>query len=673
MRSRILLLLTLLAVLLLSNTATAQWLQTSGPSGGQVSSFVKTDNGWLAMIGQGLYKFENGRWTKQYDQWYGQLFQSGNTIISAHVSQAKVSTNGGSSWSDISLPSAAILTIGGNFYAQSGDTIFKSTDGMNWTLHARTPMESFGIVEHRGNLYTTAGFNGLMISKNLGETWQPLPEQPFSFAMEWYSTPNALYAIPYGGGLYRTTDEGVTWEPMNRNLYEGTVFEAVVGNGTDLFASDWNTTYQLKNDQWVEAPVAYIHSGLTIDGKIYMATNSGLMEYSNGKFTPMDEGIYVQNVSALGRVGNSLFARTNAGVYRTQDMGTTWEFNSTNHALDIASAQGSIVIRGTSILRSTDEGTTWINIDDVLADFVVAPTDLIAYNNDLYLASGLVSAGEHGSGQHWTTGGIYRSTDGGASWRDMSGNLPANLWTSVPVYTVAAANGKLVLNTADGLFVGSEGSTNWQRIGKPQVSYAIEIYSTGSQFYMIADSIWYVSSDGEQWTQLNATAPADFMSNWESVYSFSAVRGIPYVTLSRYERIDSTSWRSLFRNFKLENNAWIDITATLPAGTVTSPLIEHNDVLFAGTSSAGVWKMALPTSDVAITADPARMQTFPNPTVDRIRVTNELADFRIYNALGQDITSLTRKLDDHTLDVRSLNAGAYQLVVDGVAVGFVKQ
>jgi photosystem II stability/assembly factor-like uncharacterized protein len=673
MRSRILLFFTLLCALALCNTASAQWVQTSGPSGGQVSSFIKTPTGWLAVIGQGLYRYDQNRWTQLAPQWYGQLFQAGNVALTAHVNTAKVSTNFGETWTSTKLPSDFVLVKSDHFISTSSDSLFRSTDGINWTFYARLPEQSFTLVEHKGKLYTQAGFDGLMSSTDEGVTWTKLDVQPeFSIVMEWHSTENELFALPYPSGIFSSTDEGTTWRARNLNLDEHTIFEAVASNGTDVFVSDWLTTYQLRDERWVEAPIAQIHASKAIDGKIYMATNNGLVEYANGKLTHMDQGMYSANVSIFGSVGNALFARSASGLYRTMDGGDTWQFNSTMYAMDMATAKGSMVVRGTSIMRTTDQGNTWINLDGQLADFVLAPTDLISSGENLYLTSGLVSAGEHGSGAGWTTGGVYTSTDGGESWREISGNLPENLWTKVPVYTIAAANGKLVIWTADGLFATNEGSSSWHRVSAPSMKYALDIFSTGKSFYMIADSTWYTSVDGDQWTMLNATAPADFMTKYAAVSGFASIRGIPHIATSQYEMIDSMKYRTINRNFKLENNAWIDITSSLPQNTMTTPMIEHQGALYAGTSTLGVWKLALPASDVAVGEDAKHLDVYPNPTSAFVVLSAPSTNVMIYNSLGLDVTSMIKR-DGSTLDVRSLPTGVYHLMIDGKKASFVKQ
>ncbi len=62
------------------------------------------------------------------------------------------------------------------------------------------------------------------------------------------------------------------------------------------------------------------------------------------------------------------------------------------------------------------------------------------------------------------TGHVFESTDGGSSWKDVSGNLP-----DAPVNDVVLAGGTLVVGTDVGVFTGSAGS--WRRVtGLPNTS-----------------------------------------------------------------------------------------------------------------------------------------------------------------------------------------------------------
>jgi hypothetical protein len=76
----------------------------------------------------------------------------------------------------------------------------------------------------------------------------------------------------------------------------------------------------------------------------------------------------------------------------------------------------------------------------------------------------------NGYSRRWIPGGgigtVFESTDGGSSWRNLTGNLP-----DAPGDGLAIVNGKLILGTDIGLFVASAKSpTKWARVdGLPNV------------------------------------------------------------------------------------------------------------------------------------------------------------------------------------------------------------
>jgi hypothetical protein len=70
----------------------------------------------------------------------------------------------------------------------------------------------------------------------------------------------------------------------------------------------------------------------------------------------------------------------------------------------------------------------------------------------------------NGFSRRWTNdagfGHVFESTDAGATWTDISGNLP-----DVPSDDLVVVNGKLVLGTDVGVYVAPVGSTTWSRLG----------------------------------------------------------------------------------------------------------------------------------------------------------------------------------------------------------------
>jgi hypothetical protein len=77
-----------------------------------------------------------------------------------------------------------------------------------------------------------------------------------------------------------------------------------------------------------------------------------------------------------------------------------------------------------------------------------------------------VYVGFSGFSRKWTEGPgagyghLWKTTDGGATWVDISGNLP-----DIPVNDVLLNNGKIVLATDLGVVVSSDGGASWSRPG----------------------------------------------------------------------------------------------------------------------------------------------------------------------------------------------------------------
>jgi hypothetical protein len=74
--------------------------------------------------------------------------------------------------------------------------------------------------------------------------------------------------------------------------------------------------------------------------------------------------------------------------------------------------------------------------------------------------------GLSGFSRKWTEGPgagyghLYRTTDGGVSWTDISGNLP-----DIPVNSIVLRNGSIVLGTDLGAVISSNGGATWARLG----------------------------------------------------------------------------------------------------------------------------------------------------------------------------------------------------------------
>ena len=301
-------------------------------------------------------------------------------------------------------------------------------------------------------------------------------------------------------GVFRSADEGQTWQSLNEGLLYQNV-EALYNVDGILIANTLGTTVR------------------SLDGGASWET------------------VHPWPLNSLVRNGSTLFARMaprdpNGVLYRSDDMGQTWqllnnEFDSPLLDLsDIAhdgknlyvSFNGWFVIhgRGTSrwgfggVRRSSDDGLTWTDVSAGLPFDVnvPVPTPQIKVVEDGLLIS--------------TADGLFRSGDAGNSWQRVNAGLPPearNIKLTAVGYEVHAA--VTVVNGTDvqsNVYKSENGGRAWRPFGTglPQTD-AESRFSASS--VDVVDGVPYLHSfwfdayhlyrhDGEQWRDITAELPA---------------------------------------------------------------------------------------------------------------------------------------------------------------------
>lgn len=248
--------------------------------------------------------------------------------------------------------------------------------------------------------------------------------------------PALFYFGAVDGGVWKTTDAGRVW----RSLW---THEAVASIGSIAVApSDPEIIYAGTGE-------ADIRSDLSIGGGMYKSTDAGkawrliglteTQQISKVIVDPSNPSIVL--VAALG---HAYGPNPERGVFRSTDGGATWKkvlykgentgaidicFDPTNSQIVYAamynahrppwSTYAPIEGPGSGIYKSTDGGVTWSEIDGhglPSGDHMGRIGLAVGYGSHHTRVYALIEARNGAS----KDGGLYRSEDGGASWRRVS-------------------------------------------------------------------------------------------------------------------------------------------------------------------------------------------------------------------------------------------------------------
>ena len=173
------------------------------------------------------------------------------------------------------------------------------------------------------------------------------------------------------------------------------------------------------------------------------------------------------------------------GMYKSADAGKTWSFiglrdvgqiatirvHPTNSNLLYVAALGNPFVpnKERGVYRSTDGGKTWKNVLFVSDTCGAADLELQPGSPNVIFASMW-----HGQRKPWTIisgareGGIYKSTDGGDTWTKLAGGLPHELFGRSNVAISAASPGRIYAlieaKPGGGLYRSDDAGATWSLV-----------------------------------------------------------------------------------------------------------------------------------------------------------------------------------------------------------------
>ncbi|MXZ01449.1 sigma-70 family RNA polymerase sigma factor, partial [Candidatus Poribacteria bacterium] len=339
----------------------------------------------------------------------------------------------------------------GDVYTVTKIGIYKlAPDAPAWTLINPLPPEAFvdghgtQMTERNNTLYLVFT-NSVFASKDRGETWIKLGERPKGVAVGLVITDDALYLALRDEGIFRSTDAGKQWTPLNHEI-ENSEIGAIAAVENRVFIGTNKGLYRLHSETWVKLPVTtkMVHSLSVSGNNLYVGAGRDRSQLD----TP--EGRQAQLEELMNSI-NSDVRRWE--VFYSTDLGDSWtditptsESNmmKISSSVKVLAAGQSILILGMASFHSTDGGKTWTELGrDAMTILSWIPA--VAVDEKTFLKV--------------EVSGLARSTDGGKSWHSFTDGIIGTL-----IYNLVGLKNEFYTSTSKGIAKSTDGGESWKNL-----------------------------------------------------------------------------------------------------------------------------------------------------------------------------------------------------------------
>jgi photosystem II stability/assembly factor-like uncharacterized protein len=283
--------------------------------------------------------------------------------------------------------------------------------------------------------------------------------------------PSTVYVASASGGLWRSTNRGHTWAPLTDHLPVSTFGDVAIAPS--------------------DASIVYAGTG----------------EQNNRQSTSWGNGVY--------RSDDGGDSWRHLGLEETRHIGKV-EVDPRNPDVVYVAALGNLWAPSTErgVFRSRDGGATWDKV--LFVDEYTGAVDLVMNPDDpdvLYAATYQRLRRTWGFNGGGPGSGIYRSTDGGDTWTELTGGIPAGDKGRIGL-AIAASNPN-VLNaliehgdeSAQGTYRTTDGGDRWERVSSmdPRPMYYSEIFidpGEPDRVYVLATNSYRSEDGGRTWTEI---------------------------------------------------------------------------------------------------------------------------------------------------------------------------
>jgi len=297
--------------------------------------------------------------------------------------------------------------------------------------------------------------------------------------------PDLYYMGATGGGVWKTEDAGKSWKNISDGYFGGSI------GAVEVAPSDPNIIYVGGGEKTVRGNVSYGYG-------IWKSVDAG----ETWEYKALKEGQNIPRIRVHPKNPDIVYAAVlghvfgpnkERGVYRSKDGGDNWE------------------------------QVLFVNKDAGAVDLIIDPFNpLVLYASTWRMRRTAYSLESGGEGS-----GLWKSTDGGDTWVNISSNegLPEGTLGIIGVTASPAKRNRLwaiVENKNGGVFRSDDAGKTWEKTNtdrnlRQRAWYYSRIYAdtkNPEQVYVLNVQFWVSKDGGKSFNSINSTPHGDHHDLW---------------------------------------------------------------------------------------------------------------------------------------------------------------
>ncbi|HKJ81319.1 MAG TPA: hypothetical protein VJ954_04800, partial [Ignavibacteriaceae bacterium] len=530
-----------------------------------------------------FYSSMNAQWiqTGLTGGFINKFFVSSDKIYAAAYGGVLVSTDAGLSWSHSNLGftdgdvQSVVSTSKSVFAGTYFSGIFmKDLNGSIWKQTSLNDRSVYELTTIGDNVFA-ATYSGVFLSTDNGTTWNQMNNGLTDLQVECFAVMGTNIFAGTGSGVFLSTDMGGSWNTVSTGLSNHEVMTLAV-NGTNLYAGTWagGGIYTSTNNGqgWLlvpNCPTNYVYSIAFNGSKIYAAGQKVCVTTNGGadwaEVSPNNtDGMPWTSILAICYTGGNLIAGDNAvnvstGIYISNNEGNSWSHSNwgvPNYCTNSIASNNGYILGATSggVFYSTDEGTEWKGPTMHGEGYRWAEFSAIYSRGNNYVFAGDINGNvcvstdggkqltlqtqiEQGATvtafasistsvfaatkpyESGVAGGVYKSSDNGATWTAVNNGLPTLADTNTNVTSLAVIGSNLFAGTGHGVYLSRDNGTNWTKVNNGLTTSRIySLAVKGNDLFAGTDNgVFLSNNNGTSWKQAGSGLSAKTLIDYPIV------------------------------------------------------------------------------------------------------------------------------------------------------------